>query len=513
MTDWKTGWRRKAGAPPALAKNAGRREAASEYKVRRTNPMTKSILTVGHELPGGVAEYVAHDSERSLSDADIIVFEPGLGDYSAESNYQGKASLYESDSFTTKERVQHWRRELATAFNSGKLIIVFMVKPEDVFVKTGRRDVSGTGRNAQVTNYVEPLSSYATLPFGLTNITAAAGSKITPAADLKYMAVLWKEFAANFRYQTYFSGPLTDVFFKTRTDDRTVGGALRKGKGAALFLPPLEFPDGKLIERDANGNNPRWTKKAQEIGRRLVQCIVEIAKAVASESQLTPPPSWLAERRYRLKLEEAIEKDIAKKSAEIEALHAEREILRGNLRDAGSLRRLLFEKGHQLEEAILEAQRLLGIKAEPYKDNGSEFDAVFVSEEGRFLGEAEGKDSHAINIDKLSQLERNIQEDFARPEVETPAKGVLFGNAYRLEKPELRGDAFTAKCRAGALRSRTALVSTPTVFAVAQYLKEHSDPAFAAECRKALLATEGKDVEFPQPPVEEKEPAGQPIGV
>jgi N-acetylmuramoyl-L-alanine amidase. len=36
MTDWKTGWRRKAGAPPALAKNAGRRKAASEYKVRQT---------------------------------------------------------------------------------------------------------------------------------------------------------------------------------------------------------------------------------------------------------------------------------------------------------------------------------------------------------------------------------------------------------------------------------------------------------------------------------------------
>jgi len=470
--------------------------------------MTKTILTVGHELPGGVAEYVGHASERSLSDADIIVFEPGLGDYSAESTYQGKPSLYESDSFTTKERVQHWRRELATAFNSGKLIIVFMVKPEDVFVRTGRREVSGTGRNAQVTNYVDLLTSYSALPFGLTNVTAATGSKIVAAGDLKYLAVLWKEFAANFRYQTYFTGPLSDIFLKTRTDDRIVGGALRKGKGAAIFLPPIEFPEGQLIQRDANGNNPRWTKKAQETGKRLVQCIVEMGKAVANEAQVTPPPGWLAEQRYRMKAEESIEKDIAKKSGEIEALHAEREVSRGKLKDAGSLRRLLFEKGHQLEEAILEALRLMGFKAEPYKDGGSEFDAVFVSEEGRFLGEAEGKDSHPINIDKLSQLERNIQEDFARPEVQTPAKAVLFGNAYRLEKPDLRGDGFTVKCRAGALRSRTALVSTAALFVVAQYLREHEDPTFATECRKALLAAEGKEVGFPHPPTEEKERAG-----
>jgi len=49
-----------------------------------------------------------------------------------------------------------------------------------------------------------------------------------------------------------------------------------------------------------------------------------------------------------------------------------------------------------------------------------------VSPEGdRYIGEAEGKENKAVNIDKLGQLERNIQEDFARDEVQEPARGIL----------------------------------------------------------------------------------------
>jgi hypothetical protein len=87
-----------------------------------------------------------------------------------------------------------------------------------------------------------------------------------------------------------------------------------------------------------------------------------------------------------------------------------------DLENEGGLRRLLFERGPQLEAAILESLRLWALWLRTIESD-TEFDAVFSSEEGRFLGEAEGKDNKAINIDKLSQLERNIQEDYARDEV------------------------------------------------------------------------------------------------
>jgi hypothetical protein len=132
----------------------------------------------------------------------------------------------------------------------------------------------------------------------------------------------------------------------------------------------------------------------------------------------------------------------------------------------------------------------------------SEFDAVFISPEGRCLGEAEGKDNKAINIDKFSQLERNLQEDFVREEVEEYAKGVLFGNAYRLQPLDKRGDYFTEKCVSAAKRVRATLVRTPDLFGPARYLKENpSDTAYAKQCREAMFATEGGVLVFPSPPV------------
>ena len=62
---------------------------------------------------------------------------------------------------------------------------------------------------------------------------------------------------------------------------------------------------------------------------------------------------------------------------------------------------------------------ILGYKAENYNDGNLELDHIVTSPEGdRFIGEAEGKDTSAINIDKFRQLAVNIQEDLQRDEVE-----------------------------------------------------------------------------------------------
>ncbi len=116
------------------------------------------------------------------------------------------------------------------------------------------------------------------------------------------------------------------------------------------------------------------------------------------------------------------------------------------------------------------------------------------------MGEAEGTDNRAINIDKLSQLERNLQEDFAREEITAFAKGVLFGNAYRLIPLDDRKAFFTAKCLSGAKRSKVALIRTPDLFKVAKYMKSNKDAAFAKACRAAIVRAQGEIVIFPQVP-------------
>ena len=56
-----------------------------------------------------------------------------------DSSYEGKPLLSDRASFQAKERVQHWQRELqASVHKRARLVVVFLVAPEAVFVKTGR---------------------------------------------------------------------------------------------------------------------------------------------------------------------------------------------------------------------------------------------------------------------------------------------------------------------------------------------------------------------------------------
>ena len=69
------------------------------------------------------------------------------------------------------------------------------------------------------------------------------------------------------------------------------------------------------------------------------------------------------------------------------------------LNEAGSIRALLYEQGKPLERAVRNSLRVLGFSAVPFNESDSEFDVIFEAPEGRCLGEVEGKDSKAINID------------------------------------------------------------------------------------------------------------------
>ena len=171
-----------------------------------------------------------------------------------------------------------------------------------------------------------------------------------------------------------------------------------------------------------------------------------------------------------------------------------------NLKEEQKLKWLLYESGAQLEQSIINVLELLGFIAERFSEGESEFDVIFTSPEGRFIGEAEGRINKAIGIDKLRQLESNLQEDFARDEVSEYAKGVLFGNAYRLKDLDERNEYFTSKVKSGAKRSKIALVRTSDLFYIARYLKENKNADYAKRCRNSILEAEGEKVVFPKIP-------------
>jgi hypothetical protein len=467
----------------------------------------KKILTIGFSLASDDVGYTGFDSDISLLDWDIILFKPDITEFiNYRDTYQGKPNLSDSMSFILKERVEHWRREINGAVESGKTVIAFLSDLTEVYIDTGNRKYSGTGRNQQTTRIVAIYDNYQSIPVKLSPIKTK-GSEIKLAhKGAETISSYWQEFSDVSNYKVVLNEEKVPSCLLTKHGDKSVGAIYRSknSSGALILVPDIDFcPDNFFEEEkyddDDELEEPEWNQEARQFASRFIKTIVAIDKSIKNIGELTPEPEWSKSPEFSLNKESKVVAELLKIEEEIERLHSKKESLVTELKDAVRLRNLLFEKGKPLEYAILEALKILGFAVSQYDDGKSEFDAVFESKEGRLIGEAEGKDNKAINIDKLRQLALNIHEDLEREDVETPAKAVLFGNAYRLQPITERGETFTSKCLSASAISSIALVDTPSLFAVAQYLSHHKNARYATSCRKAIINTVGK-VEFPSLP-------------
>lgn len=460
----------------------------------------KKILTIQCELSAENSHYVSFDSETSMLDWDIIVFNPDIDDFISYTNtYQGKPSLCETDSFRLRERGEHWRREISEAFKTGKTIFVILNELQEVFVDTGERRYSGTGRNQKVTTIVADYCNYNSIPIDLKVIKANGKEMKLAPKNSDILASYWKELESLSEYRVLLKDAIKHPCILTKKGDKLVGAIIRSkdSNGAVILLPYINFYKDTYYKQLKSGLE--WSKEGLTFGAKYTSILVGIDKALKSSSDITPMPEWVKNEEYILPKESKISQQLLKLEHQFEKIQTQKQKALEKLSDAIKPKALLYEKGKPLEYAIIEALNLLGFQACSYRDSDSEFDVVFECNEGRFLGEAEGKDSKPISIGKLRQLEMNIHEDFDREEISDIAKGVLLGNACRLQPLEERGNYFTEKCIKAANRSNVALIRTPDLFIIAKYLSKQSNKRFATKCRRAILKGVGI-INFPLPP-------------
>jgi hypothetical protein len=460
----------------------------------------KRVVTVGFQIAGSNVTYEQFSSRLSLLDYDIICFRPNPKIHAA-GLYRGKPHLNEHNSFQFKESCQHWRREIKEAVESGKTVLVFLAPFTELYVDTGNREFSGTGRNQKTTELVELIDNYKSLPLKLKIVTTSGKSiKLLTKKFSSPLTEYWKALENDSQFRITIDEPDGDPCLVTRNGEKTVGTICRSktSLGTLLLLPDIEFDRDNFTEEI--GSEEFWTDAAKTFSSRFLEAIIGLDLELRSSSEVTPQPNWAESEDFKFSKERKIFSDLVDNEIIIEEAQKKKEKLTEDLKDAGSFRALLYEKGRPLESTVIHALTVLGFRASNYKDGESEFDAVFESPEGRLLGEAEGKDNKAVNIDKLRQLALNIHEDLAREDIKSPAKSVLFGNAFRLLPLDQRGEPFTDKCVSGATTSSTALVFTPDLFKVIRYLVENENLEYAKECRKILTTTIGRVI-FPKLPL------------
>lgn len=460
--------------------------------------MSKKIISVGFSLASPEIEYAEFRSKVSLLDWDIVLFKPDVDEFvSYGDTFQGKPSLSDSTSFLLKECCEHWRRELKQAVDTGKTVIVYLSPLTEVYVDSGKRTYSGTGRNQKTTRHVDLFSNYEAIPASLSPVlTTGTAMKLVDRGS-EILAAYWGAFEKHSKYQVLLTGEKIPACLVTRSGGKLVGALYRvkASAGTLLCLPDIDFYADEFFDEEKD----EWSKEGQLFSKQFVASIVGLDKALRSALEVTPEPTWASDNRFMLASEADLGIQLLAAEKQVEEANKRKEEISEALKSAGALRALLYEKGKALEAAIIDALRLLGFKAEPFKDSESEFDVVFECDEGRLIGEAEGKDNKAVNIDKLRQLSMNIHEDLQRDEVTVPAKAVLFGNGFRLQPLGDREDPFTEKCHSAAGTASTALVFTPDLFPPVQYLVASPDSGYARACRQAILSSNGR-VTFPAAP-------------
>ena len=122
---------------------------------------------------------------------------------------------------------------------------------------------------------------------------------------------------------------------------------------------------------------PEVVFKKEEDFNDLLNIIVEIDKNLNKEIMKNPKPQWLENNvNYSINISENIKSELANIDKEINKLNENKEKLNQNLEKEDQIKDLLFENGKPLENAIIEALRILDYEAENIYIDNNEIDII-----------------------------------------------------------------------------------------------------------------------------------------
>ena len=362
------------------------------------------------------------------------------------------------------------KKEITFLLTSGKVVFCFLSPVEGILAEN--RDIGD----------FQSLNNYSWLPNHLMplrmSIMEGEGDKIVAYNAKHELIPYYRAFKENLRYLAYLE---MQVHGNKRDDKETaminrtgnpVAFTIASGNGIIHFVP---YPQGAYDEK------------------RLLGVIIQCAKRFLTNDIKTEEPDWV--KIINVPGENQFDSDILQLEKDMSNLQEQKETIEIQRQELIDYKGLLYEQGKPLEDIAIKSLRLIGFEAEGYAVDDMEHDIVLQSIEGRAICEVEGKDNQAINIDKLDQLNRVIDEDFNLHG--TYPEGILIGNPFRLSPLNQRKDPFTDKIKIAAVRKKFGLLTTVELFkAVTKVLENPQDGELKKKVRIALLNSNGAEIKF-----------------
>lgn len=455
-------------------------------------PKKLKIITLHYRIKHEDVRNYTLNSAGTLIEADAVVIDPegitfevlASSQFHEIGSYGGRPILYDSYSHTVIELFERRRKELSLLLQNGRTVFCFLRPKYDVNVIM---DVTQSLKGARTINHrhLETISNYSILPY-CPAFTQGSGNEISlNKTNFLSNLVPLKEFLY---YEAYVIGNIKEALTlaTVTSTNNPVGLIVPVQKGHIVFLP--------IIHKSVPSP-------------RVFNFFCNFIKAMEAKSGVTSPPDWCL--KFPVPGEKEKLEQIFRMEKEIEVAKSKLAEEINVLTEIQEWKGLLFEQGKPLEQLVMKALELLGFSVSRFKEGSIEHDIIFEASEGRALGEIEGKDNSAINVDKFRHLSANLDEDFER--IGKYSKGVLIGNGYRLLDPVTpRACQFTEKVMEGSTMKSFSLLTTTELFKAVTCILKNDDEAFKRTCRMKILETVGKvvafDIPYQKTPEEEKTP-------
>ena len=365
-------------------------------------------------------------SAVSVFDYDVVVWDPAgtsrryEGHYTTE--YRGRPAPNPADSVALVDAVQRRRQEFKDFLALGRSLIVVACPSKVMYVDSGKRETSGTGRNQKVTTIVDDIDLLDAVPFEIKT-TAGAGLELRNVSPRSES--LWRQTREGWIYRCYLDKYPGEKLFEVAGTQKVAGSVHLTGDGGVFALLPEPYVSPETAESEDDASAEAEKQSVDLTAAAMIEWAFGLSLADADV-----PPDWTAQFRFPTEL--LREQELAKLERSVSRLLKKMEGLKRDQAEDDSWKRLAYATGAALEEQARRAFEVLGFSVLEAERGRSDLRLEYSGT--RVVVEVKGLSKSAAEKN-AAQLEKWVAEELAEGD---SAKGILVANTWREIPPDQR---------------------------------------------------------------------------
>lgn len=397
-------------------------------------------------------EYINFSSDKTILEYDILLLDLGniFNRFETYGEYNGLPIISDHDSTQLKLHLKKRKAEIKEFLESGRNIIVLGGNDNCVYCYTGRKEISGTGRNAKTTHYVEDIHSLSLLPIKISPLSLS-GKRIS--YKNKKIEDKFEKYNDYFEYHTVYENVNDNVLMSIKGTNKVLAYYEQVGKGKIVFFPDLDF------DRKKSSNESKIEKK-------FLNDLYNINGLLLNEEFELPTYS----KDYLLPNEEIMINDIDKSKKELNKLLDDIDNKEKALLNLQKQKVMFTGTGTQLEINSVEQFKDIGFSIIKYEPDSVGEDIIIKFNEKIAVVEVKGisrsaTEKHTSQIVKWKS-EYHIENDIM-------PKGILLVNAFNDKELECRQDYFPNQMLKYAIHQEICLLTTIQLYNIRKYLEKN----------------------------------------